>query len=149
MMCAHCVHVTDKDIELLAANHATVIHNPTSNLKLASGMAPVQKMLDAGVNVCLGTDSACSNNNLDMFSEMRNAALIGKVAANDPRALNATTVLRMATINAAKGMHLEHRIGSLEVGKEADVIAVTMDEVEVWPLANILSHLVYATGRDQ
>ena len=149
MLCAHCVHVTDKDIELLAANHATVLHNPTSNLKLASGIAPVQRMLDAGVNVCLGTDSACSNNNLDMFSEMRNAALVGKVAANDAQALNAVTVLRMATLNAAKGLHLDQKIGSVEVGKEADLIAVDMDHVEVWPLANILSHLVYATGRDQ
>ena len=149
MLCAHCVHVTDKDIELLAANHATVLHNPTSNLKLASGIAPVQRMLDAGVNVCLGTDSACSNNNLDMFSEMRNAALVGKVAANDARALNAVTVLRMVTLNAAKGLHLDQKIGSVEVGKEADLIAVDMDHVEVWPLANILSHLVYATGRDQ
>ena len=149
MLCAHCVHVTDKDIELLAANHATVLHNPTSNLKLASGIAPVQRMLDAGVNVCLGTDSACSNNNLDMFSEMRNAALVGKVAANDARALYAVTVLRMATLNAAKGLHLDQKIGSVEVGKEADLIAVDMDHVEVWPLANILSHLVYATGRDQ
>ena len=149
MLCAHCVHVTDKDIELLADNHATVLHNPTSNLKLASGIAPVQRMLDAGVNVCLGTDSACSNNNLDMFSEMRNAALVGKVAANDARALNAVTVLRMATLNAAKGLHLDQKIGSVEVGKEADLIAVDMDHVEVWPLANILSHLVYATGRDQ
>lgn len=149
MLCAHCVHVTDKDIELLAANHATVLHNPTSNLKLASGIAPVQRMLDAGVNVCLGTDSACSNNNLDMFSEMRNAALVGKVAANDAQAMNAVTVLRMATLNAAKGLHLDQKIGSVEVGKEADLIAVDMDHVEVWPLANILSHLVYATGRDQ
>ena len=149
MLCAHCVHVTDKDIELLAANHATVLHNPTSNLKLANGIAPVQRMLDAGVNVCLGTDSACSNNNLDMFSEMRNAALVGKVAANDARALNAVTVLQMATLNAAKGLHLDQKIGSVEVGKEADLIAVDMDHVEVWPLANILSHLVYATGRDQ
>ena len=149
MLCALCVHVTDKDIILLAANHATVLHNPTSNLKLASGIAPVQRMLDAGVNVCLGTDSACSNNNLDMFSEMRNAALVGKVAANDAQAMNAVTVLRMATLNAAKGLHLDQKIGSVEVGKEADLIAVDMDHVEVWPLANILSHLVYATGRDQ
>ena len=148
-LCAHCVHVTDKVIELLASNHATVIHNPTSNLKLASGIAPVQRMLDAGVNVCLGTDSACSNNNLDMFSEMRNAALVGKVAAQDARALNACTVLQMATLNAAKALHLENKIGSVTVGKEADLIAVDMDQVEVWPLTNILSHLVYAVGRDQ
>ena len=149
VLCAHCVHVTDRDIELLASNHATVIHNPTSNLKLASGIAPVQRMLDAGVNVCLGTDSACSNNNLDMFSEMRNAALVGKVAAQDARALNACTVLRMATINAAKALRLESKIGSVSVGKDADLIAVDMDQVEVWPLTNILSHLVYAVGRDQ
>ena len=146
---AHCVHVTDKDIELLARAEAAVVHNPSSNLKLASGICPVQKMLDAGVNVCLGTDSACSNNNLDMFMEMRNAALLGKVASNDPQAGSASTVLAMATVNAAKALGLEGKLGAVQAGMRADVIAVDMDCVEVWPLSNILSHLVYACGRSQ
>ena len=128
------MHVTDHDIELLGSHKASVVHNPTSNLKLASGICPVQKMLDRGVNVCLGTDSACSNNNLDMFSEMRNAALVGKVASMDPRACSAPTVLRMATANAAKALGME---------------AVDLQRVETWPLANVISHLVYACGRDQ
>ena len=148
-ICAHCVHVTKEDIQLLAEHHASVVHNPTSNLKLASGICPVQETLDNGVNVCLGTDSACSNNNLDMFSEMRNAALVGKVRANNPQACSAMTVITMATINGAKALHLEKEIGSLEIGKRADLISVSMDQVEVWPLQNILSHLVYAAGRDQ
>ena len=148
-ICAHCVHVTMEDIQLLAKHHASVVHNPTSNLKLASGICPVQEMLDAGVNVCLGTDSACSNNNLDMFSEMRNAALVGKVRANNPQACSAMTVIMMATLNGAKALHLESEIGSIEIGKRADIISVDMDRVEVWPLQNILSHLVYAAGRDQ
>lgn len=146
---AHCVHVTDKDIELLARAEAAVVHNPSSNLKLASGICPVQKMLDAGVNVCLGTDSACSNNNLDMFMEMRNAALLGKVASNDPQACSTSTVLAMATVNAAKALGLEGKLGAVQAGMRADVIAVDMDCVEVWPLSNILSHLVYACGRSQ
>ena len=146
---AHCVHVTDKDIELLARAEAAVVHNPSSNLKLASGICPVQKMLDAGVNVCLGTDSACSNNNLDMFMEMRNAALLGKVASNDPQACSASAVLAMATVNAAKALGLEGKLGAVQAGMRADVIAVDMDCVEVWPLSNILSHLVYACGRSQ
>lgn len=146
---AHCVHVTDKDIELLARAEAAVVHNPSSNLKLASGICPVQKMLDAGVNVCLGTDSACSNNNLDMFMEMRNAALLGKVASNDSQACSASTVLAMATVNAAKALGLEGKLGAVQAGMRADVIAVDMDCVEVWPLSNILSHLVYACGRSQ
>ena len=146
---AHCVHVTDKDIELLARAEAAVVHNPSSNLKLASGICPVQKMLDAGVNVCLGTDSACSNNNLDMFMEMRNAALLGKVASNGPQAGSASTVLAMATVNAAKALGLEGKLGAVQAGMRADVIAVDMDCVEVWPLSNILSHLVYACGRSQ
>ena len=146
---AHCVHVTDKDIELLARAEAAVVHNPSSNLKLASGICPVQKMLDAGVNVCLGTDSACSNNNRDMFMEMRNAALLGKVASNDPQACSASTELAMATVNAAKALGLEGKLGAVQAGMRADVIAVDMDCVEVWPLSNILSHLVYACGRSQ
>lgn len=148
-ICAHCVHVTDHDIELLGSHHASVVHNPTSNLKLASGVCPVQRMLDHGVNVCLGTDSACSNNNLDMFSEMRNAALVGKVAAMDPRACSAPTVLRMATANAAKALGLEGKLGVVAEGALADLIAVDLQRVETWPLANVISHLVYACGRDQ
>ena len=89
---AHCVHVTDKDIELLARAEAAVVHNPSSNLKLASGICPVQKMLDAGVNVCLGTDGASSNNNLDMLREMHAAALLGPLADGDAKAVNAVTV---------------------------------------------------------
>ena len=120
---AHCVHVTDKDIELLARAEAAVVHNPSSNLKLASGICPVQ--------------------------EMRNAALLGKVASNDPQACSASTVLAMATVNAAKALGLEGKLGAVQAGMRADVIAVDMDCVEVWPLSNILSHLVYACGRSQ
>ena len=143
------MHVTDHDIELLGSHKASVVHNPTSSLKLASGICPVQKMLDRGVNVCLGTDSACSNNNLDMFSEMRNAALVGKVASMDPRACSAPTVLRMATANAAKALGMEGKLGVVAQGALADLIAVDLQRVETWPLANVISHLVYACGRDQ
>ena len=147
--CAHCVHVLDEDIELLAKHHASVVHCPHSNLKLGSGIAPVQKMLDRGVNVCLGTDGASSNNNLDMMGEMRTAALIGPIAAEDARAVDAVTALEMATLNGAKALGLQDVIGSIEVGKQADLIAIDMNRLESLPIHNLFSNLVYATGKDQ
>ena len=147
--CAHCVHVLDEDIELLARHHASVVHCPHSNLKLGSGIAPVQKMLDKGVNVCLGTDGASSNNNLDMMGEMRTAALIGPIAAGDAKAVDAMTALEMATLNGAKALGLQDVIGSIEVGKHADLIAIDMNRLESLPIHNLFSNLVYTTGKEQ
>lgn len=147
--CAHCVHVLDEDIELLAQHHASVVHCPHSNLKLGSGIAPVQKMLDRGVNVCLGTDGASSNNNLDMLGELRTAALIGPIAAGDAKAVDAVTALEMATLNGAKALGLQDEIGSIEVGKRADLIAIDMNRLESLPIHNLFSNLVYATGKEQ
>lgn len=141
---AHCVHVDDGEIGLLAQRGAHVAHCPSSNLKLASGIAPVPKLMARGVNVSLGADGAACNNNLDGFQEMRLAALIQK-PAHGPRAMDARTVLRMATINGAKAMGLADEIGSLEVGKKADLIMVDLGGLHTWPEADIATRLVYAS----
>ncbi|OGT40998.1 MAG: N-ethylammeline chlorohydrolase [Gammaproteobacteria bacterium RIFCSPHIGHO2_12_FULL_40_19] len=149
LIAVHMVHVTDDEIALCAEKNVHVSHNPESNLKLASGFAPVVKFLKAGINVCLGTDGAASNNDLDMFGELRTAALIAKGTHQDPTALNAMTMLEMATINGAKALGLETEIGSLEKGKYADIIAVDLDHFFTQPVYNPISHLVYAVNRMQ
>ncbi|MEO8739951.1 MAG: TRZ/ATZ family hydrolase [Casimicrobiaceae bacterium] len=145
----HCVHLLPADIELLATQGCHVVHCPTSNLKLANGIAPVAALRARGINVALGTDGAASNNRLDIFSEARLAALIAKAATGDAAVLSAATVLRMATLDGAAALGLERQIGSLEVGKQADVIAVNLDGVEHAPCYDPVSHLIHVTGRDQ
>lgn len=147
--CVHMTQVDSSDVAILKQSGAHVTHCPESNLKLASGYAPIQMLLNQGINVCLGTDGAASNNDLDMFGEMRTAAMIGKTIANDPTALPATTALRMATINGARALGLEKKIGSLETGKAADIIAVSMDALNCQPIFNPISHLVYAVNSRQ
>jgi len=147
-----CVHMTDlgeQDIELLAQTGAHVIHCPESNMKLASGACPVGKLTARGVNVAIGTDSAASNNDLNLFGEMRSAALLAKLHTLDATALPAAEALAMATINGARAMGLEQQIGSLEVGKQADLIAVDLRGPETQPLYNPLSQLVYACNGSQ
>lgn len=142
-----CVHMTDlgdQDIALLAATGSHVVHCPHSNMKLASGTCPVSKLLAAGVNVALGTDGAASNNSLNLFLEMRSAALLGKLAARDPAALPAATVLTMATLGGARALGLDDRIGSLLPGKQADMIAVDLSGSATQPVYNPVSQLVYA-----
>ncbi|MDP3840806.1 MAG: TRZ/ATZ family hydrolase, partial [Methylococcales bacterium] len=149
LVAVHATQLTDAEISLLADAGATIVHCPESNLKLASGFCPVAKCLDAGVNVALGTDGAASNNDLDMFGEMRTAALIGKAVANDASAVSAMTALRMATINGAKALGLADETGSLRIGKAADVIAVDLSQLETQPLYCPVSQLVYAASRQQ
>lgn len=147
-----CVHMTDlgaQDIALLAATGAHVVHCPQSNMKLASGSCPVSRLLAQGVNVALGSDSAASNNDLNLFGEMQSAALLAKLHEEDATALPAAIALEMATINGARAMGLEDRIGSLEVGKLADMIAVDLAQPETQPLYNPLSQLVYACNGSQ
>jgi len=147
-----CVHMTDlnsEDIELLASVGAHVIHCPESNMKLASGRCPVAELEAAGVNVALGTDSAASNNDLSLFGEMRSAAMLAKLGSGDATALPAAQVLEMATINGARAMGLQDSLGSLEVGKLADIIAVDMAQPETQPLYNPVSQLVYAAHASQ
>jgi 5-methylthioadenosine/S-adenosylhomocysteine deaminase len=148
LIAVHAVHLDQPEIESLASNGASVAHCPSSNLKLASGMAPVAAMLSAGVNVGLGTDGAASNNRLDLFAEMRTAALLAKAQSGDPQALPAPQALRAATLNAARALGLEARIGSIVPGKSADLCAVDFDAPELMPCYDPVSHLVYAAGRD-
>ncbi|MEQ1768149.1 MAG: TRZ/ATZ family hydrolase [Methylotenera sp.] len=145
---AHCVHLLASEIDLLAEFGCHVAHCPTSNLKLASGIAPVTQLLAKGVNVGLGTDSAASNNRLDMFSEMRLSALLAKGVTEDAAVLPAHQALEMATINAAKAMALDHKIGSIEIGKLADLTAVKLSDFNTNPCYDPISHLVYTCGRE-
>lgn len=144
LLAAHSVWVTDEEIEVLAKRGVAVAHCVESNLKLASGMAPVQKMLKAGVRVGLGTDGAASNNDLSIFSEMSTAARLAKALTKDPTVLDAGTMLRMATINGAHALGLADRVGSLEPGKAADIIVIDLDKPHLTPVYNINSHLVYS-----
>lgn len=141
--CVHMTQIDATDIHLLQQSGASVIHCPESNLKLASGFCPVVALQQAGVNVALGSDGAASNNDLDLFGELRTAALLAKAVSGDAAALNAHAALRMATLQGARALGLDDRIGSLEPGKAADVIAIDLGELEQQPLYNPLSQLVY------
>jgi 5-methylthioadenosine/S-adenosylhomocysteine deaminase len=145
----HAVHLTSDEIALLASHGCHVAHCPSSNLKLASGFAPIASLLAAGVNVGIGTDGAASNNRLDMIGELRLAALLGKGVAADPAALPAHQVLQMATLGGARALGLDDRIGSLEVGKIADIVAVDMNHPATQPCYEPISQLVYSAGSDQ
>lgn len=149
LIAVHMTQLAPEEIPLLAQSGASVVHCPESNLKLASGFCPVARLLAGGVTVALGTDGCASNNDLDLFGEMRTAALLGKGVAKDAAALPAFTVLRMATIEAARALGLEDRIGSIELGKEADLITVDLGAIEAQPVYQPVSHLVYATQRSQ
>ena len=145
---AHCVRVDEEEIALLAAGGVGAVHCPESNMKLASGVAPVTEMLAAGVRVGLGTDGAASNNDLDMIGEMGSAARVHKVTALDPTAAPARTVLRMATQGGADALHMGERIGSLEVGKCADLIVLDVSGPNALPLFDPISHVVYSARSD-
>ncbi|HRL01087.1 MAG TPA: TRZ/ATZ family hydrolase [Vitreoscilla sp.] len=149
LIAAHMVHTNVEEVALAAERGISVAHNPASNMKLASGCAPIQAMLDAGVNVGLGTDGAASNNKLDMFADMRLGALIAKGFSQNPTDVKAYDVLKMATINGAKALHMGDKIGSLEVGKQADVIALDLSAIATQPVFDPISHLVYAADRNQ
>ena len=148
LIAVHAVHLTDQEVDLLAARGCHVAHCPSSNLKLASGIEPPARLLGSGINVGLGTDGAASNNRQDIFSEMRLAALIAKGATGDPTIMPAHTVLEMATLNAARALGLDSQIGSLTKGKRADITAVNLAALDLSPCYDPLSHLVYAAGRE-
>ena len=149
LLCVHATQLLNEEIRLLAELGASVIHCPESNLKLASGFCETAKLLSHSVNLALGTDGGASNNDLDMFSEMRTAALVAKGIAGDARSLPAHQVLEIATINGAKALGIEQKIGSLEVGKYADITAVDLNSFNTLPNHNPLSHLVYAAKSSQ
>lgn len=145
---AHCVHLSEIEIKLLAEHGCNIAHCPSSNLKLASGIAPIAACAESRINIGLGTDSAASNNRLDMFTEMRLAALLAKGQSGDATAISAHQTLEMATINAAKALNLSDKIGSIEVGKLADLCAVKLSDIAMQPCFDPVSHLVYVAGRE-
>jgi 5-methylthioadenosine/S-adenosylhomocysteine deaminase len=149
LIAVHMTQLTDAEIAACAEAGASVVHCPESNLKLASGFCPAEKLRRAGVNLAIGTDGCASNNDLDLFGEMRTAALLAKALANDASAFDAASVLRAATLNGARALGWNERIGSIESGKQADLVAVRLDEIETQPMYGVISQLVYAAGRHQ
>ena len=149
LIAVHMTAVTDAEIAACAEAGVSVVHCPESNLKLASGFCPAEKFRRAGVNLAIGTDGCASNNDLDMFGEMRTAAQLAKAVAQDAAAFDAAFALRAATLNGAKAVGLDSKIGSIEVGKQADLAAVRLSDLETQPLFHVLSQLVYACGRHQ
>ncbi len=139
----HCVWLTDDDIDIIVKRKASIAHNPESNAKLAAGIAPVPQLIKAGIPLGLGTDGCASNNNLDVFHEMDMAAKIHKAQSHDPTTMDARTVVEMATIGGARAIGLDHQIGSLEVGKQADVIVIDHRSPHLTPMYHPASHIVY------
>lgn len=144
----HMTQVNDEDLALLVESNSSVIHCPESNLKLASGFCPVERLWQAGVNVAVGTDGAASNNDLDLLGETRTAALLAKAVAGSATALDAHRALRMATLNGARAMGIQAQTGSLEIGKAADIVAFDLSGLAQQPVYDPVSQLIYATGRD-
>lgn len=149
LIAVHAVHLSDAEIELLAEHGCHVAHCPTSNMKLASGLAPIGALLAKGVGVGLGTDGAASNNRLDVLQEMRHAALLAKLGSGDAACLPAHQVLRLATLEGARALGLDDEIGSLQPGKAADLCALRLSDWELQPCFDPVSHLVYVAGREQ
>ena len=144
----HMTQVNDDDIALLVEHNCSVIHCPESNLKLASGFCPVERLWEAGVNVAIGTDGAASNNDLDLLGETRTAALLAKAVSGSATALNAHRALRMATLNGARALGLDDHTGSIEVGKFADLVAFDLSRLAQQPVYDPVSQLIYSCSRD-
>jgi len=149
LIAVHMTQLTDAEIALCAERGVSVAHCAESNLKLASGFCPAARLQRAGVNLAIGTDGAASNNDLDMFGEMRTAALLAKAVADDASALDAATALRAATLGGARALAFDHLVGSIEPGKQADLACIDLAQVEAQPLHHVISQLVYACGRQQ
>lgn len=149
LIAVHMTQLTDSEIHLCAERGVSVVHCPESNLKLASGFCPACALVRAGVNLAIGTDGCASNNDLDMVGETRTAAILTKAVANDATALDAPSALRAATLGGARALGLEEKIGSIEVGKQADLACIDLSGLESQPLHHVLSQIVYATGRHQ
>lgn len=145
---AHCVHLSDEDLDRLAASDAVVLHNPLSNLKLGSGIAPIDRMLERGIRVAIGTDGPVSSNDLDMWIAMRFAGLLQRGARRNPVLTPARRIVRMATSEGAAGLGLGDRVGSIEPGKRADLVLIDLDRPHLTPLFDVYAQLVYAVGRD-
>lgn len=149
LIAVHMTQLTEGEIHLCAERGVSVVHCPESNLKLASGFCPACALERAGVNIAIGTDGVASNNDLDMFGETRTAAILAKAVAQDAAAFDAFTALRAATLGGAKAIGFDHLVGSIEAGKQADLVCVDLSPIETQPLHHVVSQLVYATGRHQ
>jgi 5-methylthioadenosine/S-adenosylhomocysteine deaminase len=149
LIAIHMAHINDQDQDILQKTKPQIVSCPESNMKLASGACPLQRLHLLGLNLALGTDGAASNNDLNMIGEMRSAAFFGKITAHDPKAVSAETALTMATINGAKALGIDHLTGSLEPGKSADFIAIDLEQIETQPLYQPMSQIVYAASRQQ
>jgi len=149
LLAVHMTQITDADIPRLARAGVHVVHCPDSNMKLASGICPVASLDAAGMNVCIGTDGAASNNDLSLLAEMRQTALLAKVSSGDPEAIPAARALSMATINGARALGMEDEIGSIQVGKQADLAAIRLDGIETQPIYDVISQIVYAVPDSQ
>ncbi|KPU45013.1 5-methylthioadenosine/S-adenosylhomocysteine deaminase [Oxobacter pfennigii] len=149
VIAAHCVHISDKDMEILKKYNVTAAHCPQSNMKLSSGISPVSKMLALGINVSLGTDGASSNNNLDMIEEMQTASYLQKLSTSDATALSPYETLEMATVNGAKALGLEKEIGKLDVGMKADIVLIDLNKPHMVPIFDVCANIVYSgSGKD-
>lgn len=149
LLAVHMVHLSQQDRAMLAETGVNIVHCPHSNLKLASGICRTADLVGKGINVCVGTDGAAANNTLSMFDEIRTAALLAKGQSGDPEAIDAMTALEMATINGARALGLEHQIGSIEAGKQADMCAVNLHHARTQPTHDVISQLVYAAPGHQ
>ena len=149
LIAVHMTQLSEAEIHDCAAHGVSIVHNVESNMKLLSGFCPAEAIRRAGVNLAIGTDGCASNNDLDLFGEMRSAALVGKLVANDAAAMSAASVLRAATMGSARALGWHDRIGSIEVGKQADLAAVDLGTIESQPVYNVVSQLIYAAGRHQ
>ena len=147
LMAVHCVHLNDQDMATLAKNKVSIVHNPSSNMKLGSGISDIAKMLKQNLNISLGTDSSASNNRLDIMEEMRLAALLIKGSTKSPESFSANEAIKMATINGAKALGLESIIGSIEKNKKADLVAIDLNSIENQPIYNPLTTFVYSSSR--
>jgi 5-methylthioadenosine/S-adenosylhomocysteine deaminase len=149
LLAVHMTQLNDTDMEALSSAAVNIVHCPESNLKLGNGICPVARLLEHDINVALGTDGAASNNDLDLLGESRTAALLAKGASADPCVVNAFQALEMLTINAAKALGKSDQLGSIEVGKLADLCAVRMDKLRTAPMYDVVSHLIYAASSQQ
>ncbi len=149
LMAAHMTQIREEDIDMLSIAKPHIIHCPQSNMKLASGACPIHQLREKGINIALGTDSAASNNNLNMLEEMRSAALLSKLITNNPESISANEALKLATINGAKALGMDHITGSLEIGKSADFIAINLESIETLPVYHPVSQIVYAASSSQ
>lgn len=149
LIAIHMTQLDESDFEILASKRPNIVHCPESNMKLASGACPVEKLAKLGINVALGTDGAASNNDLDMLSEIRSAALLGKLTSMDPKAMPAEYALKMATLHGARALGIDHFTGTLQNGKAADFIAIDLEQIEIQPVYHPISAIVYAASRQQ